>query len=57
MSSENFKLADRFSYELGRLNGIFEGLSYVNNKENSSFSFYIVGFQNDKEIEIATAEF
>ena len=57
MSTENFKLADRFSYELGRLNGIFEGLAYVNNKVNSGFSFQIVGFQNDKEIETATAEF
>lgn len=42
---------ERFSYEIGRLSGILEGFSYINNKVNHGFTFELFELDNKKTIE------
>ena len=44
-------------YELGRISGILEGFSYVNNKTNHGFTFEIYELDQAKSIEESSAYF
>jgi hypothetical protein len=47
---------DKFNYGIGKINGIFEAMSFVNGKRNHGYTFEIVVLEKDKSIEVETEE-